>query len=93
MKSALRKLFKPVLSMFEGQEGAFEYKPSHRLILKVVGSLFFFLSFISLLAIIESGLYGGLLPVVVFFVIGTVCMVVGFLGTDRAVAKIWNSRT
>lgn len=93
MKSLLRKLFKPLLSIFEEQEGAFEYKPSHRLILKVVGSLFFFLSFASLLAIIQSDQFGAILPVVLFFVVGVVCMVVGFLGTDRAVAKIWNSRS
>jgi len=28
----------------------------------------------------------------VFFGIGFVCMTVGFLGNDRAVAKIWGNR-
>ena len=92
MKQALRKLFSPILSIFEEQEGEFVYKPSHRLILKVVGSLFFFLSVASLVASIQAGQLGALLPVIVFFGVGVVCMVVGFLGTDRAVAKIWNSR-
>ncbi len=93
MKSVLRQMFKPVLSIFEEQEGDFEYKPSHRLILKVVGTLFFVLSLASLAACIVYGQLGAALPAIVFFGIGLVCMVVGFLGTDKGVAKIWNSRS
>ncbi len=78
--------------MFEEQEGEYAYKPSHRLILKVVGTLFLGLSLASLLGSISAGQLGALLPVIVFFGVGLVCMVVGFLGTDRAVAKIWNNR-
>ena len=79
--------------MFEEQDGPFEYKPSHRFILKVVGSLFFLLSLASAVACFVSAQLGALLPVVVFFCIGLVCMVVGFLGSDKAVAKMWNSRS
>ena len=93
MKSVLRQIFKPVLSIFEEQEGGFEYKPSHRFILKVVGTLFFILSLVSLAVCIVFGQLGAILPVIVFFAIGLVCMVVGFLGTDKGVAKIWNSRS
>ena len=93
MKPVLRQMFKPILSIFEEQEGAFAYKPSHRLILKVVGTLFFILSLASLAGWIVSGQSGAIIPVVIFFVIGLVCMVVGFLGTDKGVAKIWNSRS
>ena len=92
MKQILRKIFRPILDIFEEQEGAFVYKPSHRLILKVVGSLFFILSMASLAASLKAAQFGALVPVVVFFGVGLVCMVVGFLGTDKAVAKIWNSR-
>ena len=92
MKSGLRKIFSPILSLFEGQAGDYVYKPSHRLILKVVGSLFLFLSIASLVASISFAQLGALLPVLVFFSVGLVCMVVGFLGTDRAVAKLWNNR-
>ena len=92
MKSTLRAIFKPILSLFEGQEGEFEYKPSHRFILKIVGTLFFFLSVASLAACIFAAQLGALLPVIVFFCVGIVCLVVGFLGNDKAVAKIWNSR-
>ena len=93
MKSVLRQMFKPILSTFEEQEGGFEYKPSHRSILKVVGTLFFILSLASLTACIVSGQLWAMLPVIVFFAIGLVCMVVGFLGADKGVAKIWNSRS
>ena len=72
MKQVLRKIFAPILSLFEEQEGAFVYKPSHRLILKVVGCLFFILSIASLGASIEAGQLGALLPVIVFFAVGLV---------------------
>ena len=32
------------------------------------------------------------IPIIVFFAIGLVCFVIGFLGTDRAVAKIWGNK-
>ena len=93
MKSTLRKIFNPILSWFEDQDGPYAYKPSHRLILKIVGALFFFLSAVSLAACIYTAQMGAVVPVIVFFAIGLVCMIVGFLGSDKAVAKIWNSRT
>ena len=92
MKKKLRKLLRPILNMFESGEGSFDYRPSHRLILKVVGCLFFVLSTLSLVAGIVASQMGALLPSLVFFSVGFVCMVVGFLGNDRAVAKIWKSR-
>jgi len=33
-----------------------------------------------------------LLPIVLFFVISLVCFVVGLLGSDSAVARIWGTR-
>ncbi len=92
MKDSLRQLFRPILARFEDQAGAFEYKPSHRKILKVVGSLFFVLSIISLAAGIVASRVEALFPALIFFGIGLVCMVVGFLGTDQAVARMWKSR-
>jgi len=32
-----------------------------------------------------------IIPIVVFSAVGSVCMVVGFLGSDRAVATLWSS--
>lgn len=92
MKNKLRKFLRPILAIFESGEGEFDYKSSHRLILKVVGSLFLVLSTISLVAGIVASQMGALLPSLVFFLVGFVCLVVGFLGNDRAVARIWSRR-
>ena len=92
MKELLRKIFSPILTNFEQGEGAYAYKASHRSILVIVGGLFFVLS----LSIIAAGLafsqLGAAVPGLVFFAVGTTCLVVGGLGTDRAVAKIWGSK-
>ncbi|KXJ52515.1 hypothetical protein WNY58_07995 [Neptuniibacter pectenicola] len=92
MKTRLRKLCAPILNIFESGEGEYSYKASHRKILMYMGLLFFVLSTFSGIAAIASEQLGGLIPILVFFLIGVVCVIVGFLGSDRAVAKIWGSR-
>ena len=92
MKKKLRSLFAPVLNILESGDEEYSYRPSHRKILMVMGSLFFVLSTLSGISAVVSGQWGGLIPILVFFVVGFVCVIVGFLGTDRAVAKIWGSR-
>ena len=92
MKTRLRKVFSPILALFEKGGGEYNYKPSHRTVLIVVGFLFLFLSFVSLSAAIYTAQAGALVPFVVFFSAGAVCAIVGFLGSDRAVAKIWGNR-
>ena len=92
MKASLRKLFSPILNHFESGDEAFSYKASHRKVLMFMGVLFLVLSGVSAVATVVSGQIGGLVPFLVFFVVGLVCEVVGFLGNDRAVAKIWGDR-
>lgn len=92
MKKTLRKLFAPILNIFESGEGEYSYKASHRKILMYMGLLFFVLSTLSGITAIASDQLGGLIPILVFFIIGFVCLIVGFLGSDRAVSKIWGSR-
>lgn len=92
MKKLLRKLFLPILRIFESGEGEYVYKDSHRKILLVVGGLFLILSAVSAVSAISSSQLGGLIPFLVFFLIGLVCEIIGFLGSDRAVAKIWGSK-
>jgi hypothetical protein len=36
--------------------------------------------------------FGFHIPSIAFFAVGFVCMTVGFLGNDRAVAKTWGNR-
>lgn len=92
MKTTLRKIFAPLLVIFESGDEEYSYKASHRKILMGMGSLFFVLSVLSGLTAIASDQWGGVIPIIVFFLVGFVCFIIGFLGTDRAVAKIWGSK-
>jgi hypothetical protein len=92
MKTSLRKIFAPILGLFESGDAEFRYKRSHRTILIAVGVLFALLSVISLVAAIYAAQPGALIPFLVFFSVSAVCLIVGFLGSDRAVAKIWGNR-
>lgn len=92
MKKTLRKIFLPILRIFETGEGEYSYKKSHRSILLIVGVLFLFLSAGSAASAISSSQMGGIIPFLVFFLVGLVCEVVGLLGSNRAVAKIWGSK-
>lgn len=92
MKSALRKLFSPILKPLEAGEVGPNYRPSHRTILKVVGALFLLLSSVSVIALLYTGQLGALIPVIVFLGIGGVSLIVGMLGSDVAVSRMWGNR-
>ncbi len=91
MKTILRKIFSPILSIFESGEEPYAYKPSHRTILMVLGSLFSGLA--SAVFFLARGQDDGyFIPVIVFGSVGIISLLIGFIGTDRAVAKIWGSK-
>jgi hypothetical protein len=92
MKNSLRRIFAPVLKHFESGEGEYSYKASHRKILIAVGFLFLLISLISLVALIKVSEPGGILPFMIFLLAGILCEIVGFLGSDHAVARIWKSK-
>jgi hypothetical protein len=92
MKAKLRKLLWFILVVFEKGDEPYNYKPLNRTILKVVGYLFFMLCLIIIYVANVGGGYGFIIPLAVFFSVGFVCLTVGFLGNDRAVAKIWGNR-
>lgn len=92
MKVMMRKLFSPILNHFESGQEEFSYKKSHRTILLVVGVLFLVLSSLSGLSAIYAMQAAAAIPILVFFGIGLVCFIIGFLGNDRAVAKIWGNK-
>lgn len=92
MKTQLRKLLWFILRIFEEGDEPYTYKPLNRKILIVVGILFAVLCAGIVYASIGGGGIGYLLPAVVFFGVGFVCLTVGLLGTDRAVSKIWGNR-
>ncbi|MGO2235178.1 hypothetical protein B6N13_22850 [Marinomonas sp. UCMA 3892] len=89
MKDVLRKICSPVLGIFESGEGDFDYKSSHRTILIVLGLLCFLIGSVSLVMTLMTGEAAGIIPIMVFFLMGLVCEIVGLLGSDRAVARIW----
>lgn len=89
MKDAMTRVFWPILAFFEQGEQPRDYRPSHRKILLGAGFLFFVLVAVTLFFGIWAGVIGALIPIVVFSAIGTVCLVVALLGSDRAVARIW----
>lgn len=92
MKQILRKLFKPLLDIFESGDGPYAYKPLNRKILLTVGVLFGAIGgFVSYYIIVNKA-YGYFLPAVVFSGVCLVCLVVGSLGNERAVAKIWGNK-
>ncbi len=91
MKKILRIIFSPILNIFESGDENYAYKPSHRTILMVLGSLFSGLA--SAVFFLARGQDSGyFIPIIVFGSIGFVSLLIGFVGTDRAVAKIWGSK-
>jgi len=92
MKNFLRTCCAPILNRFEAGNEAYDYKPLHR------GALIFISSVFTLLAIGVAFLAQGkedlayFFPSVVFGLAGLLGLIVGLLGSERAVAKIWGSR-
>ena len=92
MKTQLRKILWFILRYFENGDEPYSYKPLNRTILVIVGLLFIGLSTVTAFFSHDTEGYGYLIPVVVFFTVGFVSITVGFLGSDRAVSKIWGNR-
>ena len=91
LTDVFRRIFSPILTPLESGEEPYHYKTSSRTILKAVGLLFCSLSSgVAVFSPKED--LGFLIPVCVFFLAGALCLVVGFLGSDRAVAKIWGGK-
>jgi len=91
MKKLLRVIFALVLRPFEAGSDPYAYKPSHRTILLFVSAMF--IGMATLVAVIMPGWDSGyLLPIMVFGGAGLIGLIVGGLGEDRAVARIWGSK-
>ncbi len=93
MKQILRKIFSPILNIFESGTEEYAIKPLSRKILITVSVLFSVLAAAVFYLMPEETEAGYFLPIVIFGSIALVGFIVGFLGTDRAVAKIWGSRS
>ena len=84
MKHRLRQLFSFILKPLESGKVGPSYKDSHRTVLKLVGVLFLVLATVSIGALVYTAL--------VFLGVGGTCLVVGALGSDVAVSKMWGNR-
>ena len=91
MKKLLRIIFSPLLNIFESGTEDYVYKPSHRKILIFMGLLFSGLA-TAVAIFLPADDLGYLLPVLVFGAGGLLSLVIGLIGNDRAVAKLWGSR-
>jgi len=90
VKEKLRTLFAPILNKFESGTEEFAYEASHRTILIVMGCLFSGLA-AYVATYIHADNLDYLLPVFIFGGVGLISLLIGLLGNDRAVAKIWGS--
>lgn len=92
MKTFLRKIFSPILNVFENGNGPYVYKSMSRKILIAMGLMFAGIATIVILYILRNSAYGYFLPALVFSAVAIVSLVVGALGNERAVAKIWGNK-
>jgi len=92
MKQFFRSVFASILVIFEKGTEPYHYKPLNRMILNVMGVLFSGLAITVAFMVPPEGGFGYMLPVVVFLGLGIICLVVGILGNERAVCKIWGNR-
>lgn len=89
MKQLLRTIFRPLLAPLEAGDEPYAYKRSHRIILIIMSGLFAFLASLSFF-LAPSIDY--LFPVLIFGGAALCGLIVGLVGKDSAVARIWGSR-
>ena len=89
MKDIVRWVFRPILNLLEAEGEGFVYRKSHRMILIITSCLFLFLASLSLY-LAPSVDY--LFAVLIFGGAGLLGLVVGAVGKDVAVARLWGSR-
>lgn len=92
MKTALRHLCRPLLAPLEAGNEPYHYKPLSRKVLLFFGAVFTFLGLLAAWLIPADADPGYYFPVVVFTLAGLYGLIVGALGEDRAVAKIWGNK-
>lgn len=92
MKKTLQKIFSPILNIFEKNNEEFVYRRLNRKIVLFISSTFFALAFglpIYMPQLIEMGFWFVML---VFGGLSSIGLIVGLLGSDKAVAKLLGSR-
>ncbi|MAB23994.1 hypothetical protein ACS8E9_03860 [Pseudomonas neustonica] len=92
LKEFARKLCAPLLKPLENSDAPYHYTPKSRGILVIMSLLFLSLA-TGLAVFLPSGIERTfLIPVTVFGLIGLLGLLVAWLGSERAVARLWNSK-
>ena len=93
MKTFFRSIFSFLLMPLESGTEPYIYKKSNRIILVIVGVLFLLLtigvSFV--FKAYSNGDIAYLIPALIFGCASLLCFIVGFLGNERAITKLWGS--
>lgn len=92
MKNIARKIFSPILNIFEKNNEEYIYQRHSRKIVLFIGAVFIFLAAalpIIMPQVIQMGYWFVML---VFGLLGIVALIVGTLGSDKAIAKLLGSR-
>lgn len=92
MINLLKKVFSPVLNIFEKNNNEFVYRSLNRKIVLFVSTVFALLGFglpVFMPVLIELGYW---FVMIVFGSLAAVGFIVGLLGSDKAVAKLLGSR-
>lgn len=92
MKNLAKKIFAPLLNIFEKNNDEFIYRSLNRKIVLFISSVFFLLAFalpVFMPQLIEMGFW---FVMIVFGSLSLVGLIVGLLGSDKAVAKLLGSR-
>ena len=94
MTVLLRNLFGFILNPLEKEDGDYQVHAMGRKILIIMGCLFTGLgaAVTTIIISLDDLDMGYLFPGVVFLLAGVFCLIVGCLGNDRAVAKVWGNR-
>jgi hypothetical protein len=92
MKDQLRRLFGFLLNPLEKGTADYQYKPLNRTVLLVMSLVFLGLSLAVAWVAISQGAWSHLVAALIFGGVSILGLVVGLLGSDRAVAKLWGNK-
>jgi len=88
----LQKTCSPILNQFENDAPEYYVRPLNRKIVLAIGVLMTFLAGITFYIAYPDKLSSYFLPPLIFFAVGFTALVVGCLGSDKAVAKLIGSK-
>jgi len=92
MKTTLTKIFSPILNLFENDTDEYILKPLNRKVVLAIGVLMSGLSILVLYLAWPDKISRYFLPPLIFGLVGITALIVGFLGSDHAVAKLIGNR-